>query len=186
MGREPSFFHQANAECETGLGSECHSNFHQSKFSNGPLPPMNLKHRSWTPFAPLTEHDCVPRLSKAAVILILRVPINQRDTGCDMLIVTGGCSIERTGPPAPMPSAAQLLKLKACIDEERRPGAGWQFEFRLVVLIGEMLFSLRLPGGSGLNLRSGKRHLRCGGQSGSLQPPQHGQKTSVKANAVAV
>ena len=134
MGREPSFFHQANAECEIGLGSECHSNFHQSKFSNGPLPPMNLTYRSWTPFAPLTEHDCVPRLSKAAVILILRVPINQRDTGCDMLIVTGGCSIERTGPPAPMPSAAQLLKLKACIEEERRPGAGWQFEFRLVVL----------------------------------------------------
>src|SRR5664280_1367413 len=55
------------------------SNFHQSKFINGELLPVNFKYRSCTPCAPFTRHDCVFHLSKAPVGLTLRVPINSPD-----------------------------------------------------------------------------------------------------------
>src|ERR1039458_8619575 len=60
----------------TAVNSIVYSNFHQSKFSSGPPPPLNFRYRSWTPFAPLTRHDCVSHLSKAPVGLTLRVAIN--------------------------------------------------------------------------------------------------------------
>lgn len=49
-------------------------NFHQLKLNRSPLPPVNLKNKSWSPVAPLTVQDLVAQVCAPPVAETAQVP----------------------------------------------------------------------------------------------------------------